>query len=427
MYINKRTFIRLVTYLSAAVIALGGYCLFNRQSVNAYRNTAAYGYEHAFSEVVLAVRNLDESLQKGIYTQGIEMSSEVSADIYADCLAAEMTMAALPFSTQELEQTAGFLGVAGDYAQSLLRNCAKFGFGDEERENLAALHEISASLAEKLTALQDDVNNGEVSMDDPENVFSGNTSSSLLSAAFLEFEEDFPELPELDYDGKYNKAAMEKGEATVSEESARKAAADMFGLKEKELELKYKNDNGVRCFETGDKSIVVNGDGEVLSMSSSRAVSGDMKQSEMEKIAQEFMDNAGFSDMELVYYEKDNGVLRLEFCCRQNSVLCTCDNIKLSVASDNGEIYSFDANDYIQNHSERETASPEVSSNLARAALPNTLSVSDEDLLMCETEGGNEKLCYAFNCESKSGDRVRVMVDAQTGEQYDISIDNKGK
>lgn len=427
MYIRKKSFVLLITYLVAAVVAFGGYILFNRRSVNAYRNTAAYGYQHAFSEVVLAVKNLDDSLHRGTYAQGVQMSSEISADIYADCLAAEMTMAALPFSTQELEQTAGFLGVTGDYAKALTRDCARFGFGDEERENLGKLHEISASLTEKLSQLQSDLDNGDLMMDDPENVFADNSTETLLSAAFLEYEGEFPELPEIDYDGKYNIAAAEERGDTVSEDEARKAAAEFFGFDENEIELKYQSENGVRCFEKDDKSIVVNGAGRVLSMSSSRAVTGDMDRSEMKRKAEEFVQKAGFTDMELVSEKKADGVLRAEFCCRQNDVLCTCDSIKLSIAADNGEVYSFDATEYVKNHSDREKTQPQVSENIARAALPNSLSVISQDLLICSTEGENEKLCYAFECEGIGGETVTVAIDAATGEQFKISLENQGK
>ena len=427
MYIRKKSFVLLITYLVAAVLACGGYILFNRSSVNAYRNTAAYGYQHAFSEVVLAVKNLDDSLHRGVYAQGLEMSSEICADIYADCLAAEMTMAALPFSTQELEQTAGFIGVTGDYAKSLARSSAKFGFGDEERENLKALQKISASLTEKLLKLQDDMDNGDLLMDDPENVFADNSSESLLSAALLEFEGEFPELPELDYDGKYNIADEEEQGDKVSEDEARDAAAELFGFDANELELKYEAENGARCFEKDDSNVVVNAQGKVLSMSSSRVVDGDKGESELSDKAKEFMAKSGFSDMELVSEESENGVLRAEFCCRQNGTLYTCDSIKLSVASDNGEIYSYDATDYVKNHSDREKSEAEVTVNIARAALPESLSIISEDLLICPTEGGNERLCYAFECEGINGEAVTAYVDASSGEQYKISIENQGK
>lgn len=423
MYIRKKAFVLILTYLIAAVVALGGWGLYNSVNGRAYRNTAAYGYEHAFSEVVLAVKNLDDSLHRGSYTQGVEMSSEISADIYANCLAAEMTMAALPFSTQELEQTAGFLGVVGDYADFLLRDCAKFGFGDAERKNLSELHKISAELTEKLNSIQDDVINGDVIMDDPENVFNDNSSEALLSAAFLEFEGSFPELPELKYDGKYNKSAPAESGKTVSEDTAKKAAAELFGLDEDKLELEYESENGTRCFALDGKSILVNGEGKVLSMSSERIAAGDMKKSEMKEKGKEFMQNAGFSDMELVASEKGDGVLKLRFCCRQNGVLCTCDSIKLSIASDNGEVYSYDATDYVNNHTEREKVEPAVNSNIARAALPAPLVVKDEELILCQTDGGNEKLCYALSCKGADGESVRVEVDAENGEQYKITFD----
>ena len=48
------------------------------------------------------------------------MCGKVCAEICADARMAETAMSALPFSTVELEQIRGFLGVTGDYAYTLL-------------------------------------------------------------------------------------------------------------------------------------------------------------------------------------------------------------------------------------------------------------------------------------------------------------------
>ena len=55
MYIRKKTFILIITYLAAAIVALGAYTAVHFGMEGSYRRTAEYGYAHAFEEVVGSV------------------------------------------------------------------------------------------------------------------------------------------------------------------------------------------------------------------------------------------------------------------------------------------------------------------------------------------------------------------------------------
>lgn len=66
MYIKKKTFILIITYLSAAAIAFGAYSAVLSVGGAGYRNTARYGYEHAFGEVVTAAEKLSDALHRAL-------------------------------------------------------------------------------------------------------------------------------------------------------------------------------------------------------------------------------------------------------------------------------------------------------------------------------------------------------------------------
>ena len=53
MRIRKKTFILIITYFTAAVIALGAYACVQCARNTAYARSAGYGYGHAFEEVLL--------------------------------------------------------------------------------------------------------------------------------------------------------------------------------------------------------------------------------------------------------------------------------------------------------------------------------------------------------------------------------------
>jgi len=418
---SRKATILIITYLTAAAIALGAYSYALSLNGGAYRNTAVYGYQHAFEEVVLAADSLDDALRRGSYTTGAELSAAVSAEIYACCLAAQMTMAALPFSTAELEQTAGFMGIAGDYACSLLRSCAKTGFGDDERKNLAALADISASITEVLTQLQTDIRSGNVIMDEPENVFSDNSEQALMSRALLELEGSLPELPELSYDGKYTPQKLTEYKNPVSEDEAKKAAAELFGFDENELKAEFTTESGNICLSFDGGTVIVDGGGNVVSMSSERIVVGNMSDGELRDIALRFISDAGFGNMELRSSERSNDVLYCDFVCTFDGAYCLREVIRIGIAGDSGEVCSYDAREYVKNHSERESVSAGVSEDEAKNAIPAGLSIVSSHLDYVGTEGKSERLCYGFDCTD--GDRsLLIYVDANTGEQYRVEL-----
>lgn len=418
MYIKKKTFVLIVTYLSAAAIAFGAYSAVLSVGGAGYRNTARYGYEHAFGEVVTAAENLSDALHRGAYATGAEMSASVCADVYGSCLTAGMTMSELPFSTQELENTARFIGIAADFSQSLM---GSGGFDDKTRKSFAELYKTAESITDSLDALRDDIDNGTVKMDEPEALFD-ETGTSLLSTAMLEMESGIGELPELDYDGKYNKAAAEECADPVSEDEARTIAADFLGLEGDEVSLQYRSEGGATSFEHEDKSVLVDGWGNVVSMSSSRIVTGDMPAGNMENAAKEFLKKHGIKNMHLVSSERIGNLQSMRFERLDGGMRVEADSVKISVAADDGTVYSFDASRHYsgtQKHTKPESI---VTQTQAASALPKELSAKAKGMVYAETAGGSERLCYEFECKSKNDETLRILVDAETGEQYRISF-----
>ena len=418
MYIKKKTFVLIVTYLSAAALAFGAYSAALSINGAGYRYTARYGYEHAFGEVVTAAEKLSDALHRGAYATGAEMSASVCADVYGSCLTAGMTMSELPFSTQELENTARFVGVAADFSQSLM---GSGGFDDKTRKSFAELYKTAESITEALDELRDDIDNGTVKMDEPEALFD-DTGASLLSTAMLEMESGIGELPELSYDGRYNKAAAEECKDPITEDEARTIAADFLGLEGDEISLQYRSEAGATSFEHEDKSILVDGWGNVVSLSSSRIVTGDMPAEDMEKAAKEFLTKHGFDHMHLASSERMGNLQSMRFERLDGGVRCEKDSVRISVAADDGTVYSFDASGHYSDTQKHAKPKSIVTQTQAASALPKGLSAKPKGMVYAETAGGNERLCYEFECESKNDDTLRILIDAETGSQYRISF-----
>lgn len=418
MYIRKKTFILIITYLTAAVVALGAYTAVHFGMEGSYQRTAEYGYAHAFEEVVSAASSLSDSLHRAAYATGAGLSGELCADIYGSCMAAEMTMAALPFSTQELEQTAAFLGITGDYARSLLRISAQSGFDDDARQNFASLHKTAASLTQELRELQEAVNDGDVLLDEPENVFAN--SGNRLSSSMLDMEDGIGKTELGSYGGKYASIAPNQNKTPIPQAEARTIAAEYFGFDEDDLEAEYTAEDGTACFRFDGGSICLDADGNVLSLSSERSVAGDMDSSVLEQAARDFLSSHGFGEMYLASSERIGSVQTMKFECVENGVRCMSDSVRISVAGDYGDIYAFDATEHVKAHGTYPKVSAAVSESAARAALPPTLTVLGAQLCYAPADDGSAVLCYGFDCTGFDGEDVFVLVDAQTGRQQNV-------
>lgn len=329
-----------------------------------------------------------------------------------------MTMAVLPFSTQEMEQTAAFINMAGDYAAYLLKTCGENGFTHTERENMAKLAAVSGRLKTDLEKLRDGVDSGKVLMDEPENVF-GSRDGDFVSAAMLKYESGLEDVPVIDYNGSFVKTEAKETENPVSEKEAKKAAEEFFGIKIKGTE--YKSEAGAYCFSFKGGTVSVDARGNVVSMLSQRSVAGDMESSELESIAEKFLADRGFEEMKLTDSKRHNSVLTAEFSCGKGGILCEKDCIKVSVAADDGSIYAFDAVEYYSHHKDRSLAAPKVSEEAAKTAVTENLTAKQSQLVLCR-DSSLERLCYAFDCVNAEGDSVRVFVDANTGKQFKIEI-----
>lgn len=409
MYIRKKTFVLMLTYLLAALIALGVYTAAHFSLESGYRRTARQGYELAFEETVLSADRLAQELHRACYAAGGAYSAEVCADIYASSLSEIMTVAALPFSTQELERTAEFAAKSGDYARSLLKSAAEGGLDDAARENFARLYKTAAELAESLRELQNDVNDGAVFLDFPENKFS--SPDKTVSEAMLALEAGMDETVIDGYAGKYSAAAAVcDGESTVSEREALILAAEFFGLDPEQLSLRCTAKNGTRCFSFDGGDICVDGCGRVVSLSSERAVAGDMSDAELLERAREFLALRGFEDMHLVSSERSGGVLALELECTENGVRRVGDCIKISFAADDGQVYSYDASGHLARHGLTAADSCAMTEAEARAALPGNLRVRSVGRCYAMLDGGESELCYEFSCLGIDDEPVTALV-----------------
>lgn len=427
---KKKTSVLVISYLAAAVMALSGLSVVQTRRAETAERTVRYEGERAFSELCAAVSNMDAALEKSLYAMSPGMTTELCAEVYSRALSASAALGTLPFSTQELEQTASFLSRTGDYVCWLMRRTgAGQAAGEEELENLRSLSEAAQLLSENLQQLRADLSDGVVSADAAAALEAGLPS---LSDSFLQMENEFPELPSLVYDGPFSAAIADRvprmleDANEIDENSAMLIAAGFLDMQPHRITSQGLREGKmpVWCVTGGDYTVSVSQQGGyVVKAISSRAPQrSSLTAEDALGIAEKFLKSHKYSSMQESYHVQEGNILTVTYCWKQGDVLCYPDMVKLSVAMDTGEVLRFDAEAYLTSHARRELMTPQVSADAARELVAPGLTVVSEGLAVIPSSGEEELFCREFICENEDGRHYLLYVNAVTGVQERILI-----
>ena len=224
---SKKSKILIISYAGAAVIALAGaaWALFGTAgSYRAYNDTE---YRRAMSMLVTSMEDLDSALQKGQYATGTVVTGKVCAQMYASAQSASTALSILPVDQYELEEVASFISQVEDYAGAKVAAAADgVAFDDADRQTAGQLAEITGGLTDALSAMYEDLCAGAMTIRGPElKGLTANISDEtgpVLEDGLYQLAGDFPQTPELVYEGKYSSDHTEtwtglQGAAPVNE------------------------------------------------------------------------------------------------------------------------------------------------------------------------------------------------------------------
>ena len=424
---RKRKAIRWISYLLAAALGLGAFAALESRRAAAAEREARYRGEYAFSALCDAVSGMDAALKKSRYSVSPGMTAALCAETYARALSASAALTSLPFSIQELENTASFLARTGDYAAWLLR---RTGGGEdvsqEERENLRRLGEAASLLSENLRQLQADRQAGE------EEAAEKAAALPALSDSFLQMEQEFPELPSLVYDGPFSSAVAERtprmteGAEEIGEEAASLVAAGFLGMRSNQVKVEGPVDGKIPVWRVsaGDYTLGVSRrGGYVVQAISSRIPTRSVYTvEEALEAARAILKSHDYRSMAESYHIQQGNELTVTFCAKQGETICYPDMVKVTVAMDNGELLRFDAEPYITSHARRELPTPSADPEEMRSRIPEGLAVVSEGLAVIPTPGAEEIFCREFVCQEEDGQHYLVYFNAVNGDQERILI-----
>ena len=425
---RKRTAIRIISYLSAAVLCLGVVAVTATLRANVTARALRYQGEQAFTELCDSVSNMDSALKKTLYSVTPGMTATLCAEVYSRAQSADHALTSLPFDIQELEQTSTFLAKTGDYAAYLLR---RSGGGedvtDEERENLRLLSESASLLRENLIQLRADMSDGIISGDQEAAMEAGLPS---LSDSFLQMEQEFPEIPTLVYDGPFSSAIAERtprmteGGKEISKDDALLVVSGFLDTRSNMTAAEGAVEGKIPAWRVnaGDYAVSVSKQGGyVIRAISSRVPTRTVLSVEDAlSAAKKFLSSRRYTGMAESYHVVEENVLTVTFCAKQDGVICYPDMIKIAVAMDNGELLRFDAQAYLTSHANRDLPAPVMTEEEAKERVPDSLKLLEQRLAVIPSAGEEELFCRELMCETEDGQHYLMYFNAVTGAQEKI-------
>ena len=398
-------------------------------------------YNRAFHELANYVDDIDTLLQKTMLVSSAEQMSTLSSELFRQSSAAKACLGQLPVSQVQLENTEKFLSQVGDYTYVLSQEViSDKEMSDEEYNTLANLSTYAGSLNESLTAMQQDVYDGNISFGTISQK-SGEYLDNAVEAAggdvlsdFETVEKEFQEYPALIYDGPFSehiermKPTMTDGLETKSSDEVLKNAKAFLGERGDNLGFTGESQNiPLEAYSYSanyeDREIYISltkKGGYPIYFLDTRTV-GEEKLSFTDAIkkASKFLNSKGFTSMTESYYEKSDGIATVNFAYKQGDTVCYSDLIKVKVALDNGEILGMEAHGYMMNHKHRRLDSPRLSSDEAKSRVNKHLKVDATTVALIPKDSKREVLCYEFK-GNHSGRNFLVYINAQTGMEEQI-------
>ena len=428
---KKRTFIRVVSFLGAAIVVAAGMYVKETCKSRKYRQIIENNYAGAFDELSSSLNDISTNLIKISYVSSPKQMATYASEIYSQAQLAKGALYKLPTGENELSTVYKFLSQVGNYTLAVSKDViGGKDVSDKQREELGSLSSAAKTITDAIEQSNIDYNNPEYWANEVDGKIKNAVEGSNLGSAFGELESNLSDYPTLIYDGPYSdhilnkKPLMTENAAEVSMQTALERAKDASG--EKKLVYGGMQNGKIDCyrFSSDNATVTVSKKGGyVVYMRKNRGVGGsNLSYGKMLSKAQNYLSERGFDNMTDTYYFTDAGICVINFAYLDGQTVCYTDLIKVGVAVDTGEIMLFESSGYLTNHTLRAFQSVDTSPDKAKEVISKLLTVDSVSIALIPTNGGGEVRCYEFSCVNEDGGDIMVYVNIKTLEVEQILI-----
>lgn len=418
-----------VISLGVVTLALGTMVTYGWINMNGMQADMAGGHVQSVYELNSIVDNLDTNLKKARVSNSASDQIRVLTDIAIQSEMAETVLERLPLETQLTQNMTAFVNKMGDSAQSMLYSVARGNeLTDSQKASIKYMYEVNREMKSIVNELASCCTEKDIisAMKGKEN--------GLMVKSFGDIENNSIETPKEINDGPFaenvkkvsakNLEALKEINATEAEELAKDYFEDY-----KLTEVRCTGETvaqKIECYNI----VLTTADGEMmaqLSKKGGKVVMFDSYKDCSDKnfsvercidIAEDFLDELGFDDMEAVWTSENGSTCNLNFAYEQDGVIFYSDMIKVKVCEERGIVTGMEGLAYMLNHTARCVEEAKITKADAAEKLNPEFEVEGSRLTVIPFEE-EEVLAYEFY-GSYGGNDYYIYVDALTGEEIQV-------
>ncbi|MHB8918932.1 MAG: germination protein YpeB [Desulfocucumaceae bacterium] len=398
-------------------------------------------YNLAFYNLVNNLQNMEVFLSKSLVGEETWQDSQIFMQLWQESMAAQGNLGQIPVQDATVARTLKFVNQAGAFARGLaVQTSGGLPKTGEQWQTLQGLQKQARQLNVEMDRVEADLSSGRLSLSElrrDSRWVLRRQGPQLANTNFQAMDRNMQQFPTLIYDGPFSDHLMTRkplgleGPQVTPDQARNKALtfldqqpnvtyiANVARKDQGRIPL-YRVEVTPRPARNGETIAigVSQQAGQVLWMINSRSIgSAAINVSQAEDRAASFLQDRGFRDMESTYYEIRNNMAIYNFAATQGGVILYPDQIKVSVALDNGQVMGVDAINYWMAHRARELPKPALTADQARKKLsPRLEDVTPGRLALIPKTVDQETLAYEFQGRLDS-DVFLVYIDAVTGEE----------
>lgn len=423
--IAKRSWLRSACAMLAALLVSMVILNFARSEQLQNANTRlAATYQKAFYETCELTEAVASNYRKLLVAGDAAQMQLLLGEISRETQGAAANLALLPLGQETVSSTIKFINQAEDFASSISRKLATGGeVTEQDYETMLALSNAAAQFSAGMGELLARYERGEVVFDAADFAATGRESLYPISSEEGQY-------PVLLYDGPFSDGAdvgsyqLLAGRPEISRAEAGEALRRYIPVDE--MEFTGESRPEIPCYEfrlrSGDYWInagVTKQGGEVLYLlPESREDAVVYSEEDLYPIAEAFLADKGYGDMEMSYSSRYGGILTINYAAVQDGVVLYPDLIKIQLSMKNGSVMGIDTKNYLKNHSVRSFSAPAITEEEAAARAGERLLPLSARLCVIPQDGA-EYFCYEIAAADASGDFL-VYIDAATGVEREL-------
>ena len=426
---NNLGFVSAIVSLSVATLVLASVLTYTLMMPSKADKALDATYSRYFYDTVEQVENIDINLSKALSSKDTGAMQKYLIDTAIESELAENDLQSLPLKDESKYYTTKLINQIGDYAK-YLNNKLIDGepITEEDYASLRRLYEANVTFKQALQSMIENMG------DDYSFKEMASGGNDKLVEGFNELQNISVDYPELIYDGPFSDG-LDRREIKglkgneVDEIDAKvifNKTFDDYDLDK--VKCVGETAEGIKCYNFQGE----NKDGEILYAEISKiggkvvmfTIAGscekvNIDRADAEKVATDFLEKLGITDMKAVWTNLENNVYTFNFAYEQDGIICYADLIKVRVCADSGRALGIEATSYYTNHQVREISNCKLLETEAREKVSSDIIIETARKVIVPIGVNGEKTCYEFSGRT-SDSTFYVYIDANTGKQVEM-------